>query len=63
VWGFVDLANAFFQAAHSALVPGELGATYFLPTLIVPLLFITHGVVAWIALRGETAMRPMERLA
>jgi hypothetical protein len=63
VWGFVDLANAFFQAAHSALVPGELGATYFVPTLIVPLLFITHGLVAWIALRGETAMRPMERLA
>jgi hypothetical protein len=25
-------------------MPGQLGATYFIPTFIVPLLLITHGL-------------------
>jgi hypothetical protein len=46
LWGFGDLLNAFYQAGRSGLVPGQLGGAYFLPTVIVPLLFITHGVAA-----------------
>ena len=42
LWGSADLLNAFYQAGHAGLKPGQLGATYFLPTLIVPLLFLTH---------------------
>jgi len=42
--GFVDLLNAFYQANHAGLIPGQLGATYFIPTLIVPLLLTTHGL-------------------
>src|SRR5690349_18211825 len=42
LWGSADLLNAFYQAGHAGLVPGQLGATYFLPTLIVPFLLITH---------------------
>src|ERR1700758_1202696 len=38
LWGSADLLNAFYQANHSGLLAGQLGATYFLPTLIVPLL-------------------------
>src|SRR5713226_8506842 len=38
VWGSADLLNGFFQANHSGLLPGQLGATYFIPTLLVPLL-------------------------
>lgn len=43
-WGLADLFNAFYQANHSGLLAGQLGAAFFLPTLIVPLLLITHGV-------------------
>jgi hypothetical protein len=44
VWGTADLFNAFYQANHAGLTPGQLGATYFIPTFIVPLLLITHGL-------------------
>jgi hypothetical protein len=44
VWGTVDLFNAFYQANHAGLMAGQLGATYFIPTFIVPLLLITHGI-------------------
>ena len=42
LWGFVDLLDAFYQANRAGLLAGQLGATFFLPTLIVPLLLITH---------------------
>ena len=44
LWGAADLFNAFYQANHAGLRAGQLGATYFIPTLIVPLLLITHGI-------------------
>jgi hypothetical protein len=44
LWGTADLFNAFYQANHAGLMAGQLGATYFLPTFIVPLLLITHGL-------------------
>jgi hypothetical protein len=44
VWGSADLLNAFYQANHAGLLAGQLGAAFFLPTLIVPLLLITHGL-------------------
>ena len=44
LWGTADLFNAFFQANHAGLMAGQLGATYFIPTFIVPLLLITHGL-------------------
>ena len=44
IWGTADLFNAFYQANHAALMAGQLGATYFIPTFIVPLLLITHGL-------------------
>src|SRR5262249_31823470 len=42
--GTADLFNAFYQANHAGLMAGQLGATYFIPTFIVPLLLITHGI-------------------
>jgi hypothetical protein len=45
IWGSADLLTAFYQANHAGLLPGQLGAAYFVPTLIVPLLLITHGLV------------------
>jgi hypothetical protein len=53
LWGFADLLNAFYQANHAGLLPGQLGATYFIPTVIVPLLLITHGLAFRILLLHE----------
>ena len=57
LWGSLDLLNAFYQANRAGLVPGQLGATYFIPTLFVPLLLITHAVIFGILLRGTGASR------
>jgi hypothetical protein len=58
LWGSADLLNAFYQAGSAGLLSGLLGATYFIPTLVVPLLLITHGIAFRILLRhqGEPAM-------
>jgi len=42
IFGIADLLNAFYQANRAGLLAGQLGAAYFLPTVIVPLLMITH---------------------
>ncbi|HEY2462765.1 MAG TPA: hypothetical protein VGI32_01790 [Steroidobacteraceae bacterium] len=65
LWGSVDLLNAFYQANNAGLVPGQLGATYFIPTLFVPLLLITHGLAFRILLqhKRESAMRESARAA
>ena len=54
IWGTADLFNAFYQANHAGLTAGQLGATYFIPTFIVPLLLITHGLGFQILLRHQT---------
>lgn len=59
LWGSADLLNAFYQANAAGLLPGQLGAAYFIPTLGVPLLLITHGLVFRLLLQHsrESAMR------
>ena len=54
LWGTADLLNAFYQANHAGLMAGQLGAAYFLPTLAVPLLLITHGLAFRILLEQQT---------
>ena len=54
LWGLADLLNAFYQAGSAGLLSGQLGATYFIPTLLVPLLLITHGVAFRILLRHQS---------
>jgi len=65
LWGAADLLNAFYQANRSGLLAGQLGAAFFLPTLIVPLLLITHGLAFRILLhhQPEPAMQESQRLA
>ena len=53
LWGTADLFNAFYQANHAGVMPGQFGAAYFIPTFIVPLLLITHGLGFRILLRHE----------
>jgi hypothetical protein len=65
LWGLADLLNAFYQANHAGLLAGQLGAAFFVPTLIVPLLLITHGVAFRILLQhqNEPAMQESRHLA
>ncbi|HEX6465893.1 MAG TPA: hypothetical protein VFZ99_01230, partial [Terriglobales bacterium] len=65
LWGAADLFNAFYQANHAGLAAGQLGATYVIPTLIVPLLLITHGLAFRILLPHQSmpAVQESRRLA
>lgn len=60
LWGSVDLFNAFYQANRTGLMPGQLGAAYFIPTLVVPLLLITHGLAFRILLRHQNVAAVQE---
>jgi hypothetical protein len=53
LWGTADLLYAFYQGNSVGMLPGQLGATYFIPTVIVPLLLITHGLVFRLLLQGD----------
>ena len=54
--GTVDLLNAFYQADRLGvgIAPGLQGAVYFIPTVLVPLLLVTHVLVFRILLRPES---------
>jgi len=54
LWGTADLLSAFYHANSAGLVPGQLGVTYFIPTLAVPLLLITHAMVFRILLQHQS---------
>jgi hypothetical protein len=54
LWGTGDLLFAIYQGQIGARVdPGQLGATYFLVTVLVPLLLITHGLAFWMLVRSR----------
>src|ERR1700758_3756502 len=53
LWGSADILNAFYQANHAGLLAGQLGAAFFLPTLIVPLLLITPRLAFRILLKHQ----------
>jgi len=54
LWGLVDLLDAFYQANNAGLRAGQLGAAYFIPTFVVPLLLITHGLAFRILLQHHS---------
>jgi hypothetical protein len=58
LWGTGDLLYAYYQGGIGApLVAGQLGAGYFIPTALVPLLLITHGVVFRLLLLPDSPAR------
>jgi hypothetical protein len=65
LWGSADLLNGFYQANHAGLLAGQLGAAYFIPTLVVPLLQTTHAVAFRILLQHQnvSAVQEIRRLA
>ncbi|HEY6622059.1 MAG TPA: hypothetical protein VIY68_21155 [Steroidobacteraceae bacterium] len=54
IWGAGDLLYAMVNGPRRLAVagPGTLGAMYFVPTLIVPALLVTHGLIFWLLLRS-----------
>jgi hypothetical protein len=58
--GTVDLLNAFYQGNRLGvgITPGLQGAAYFIPTVLVPLLLVTHVLVFCILLTTNTAADP-----
>ena len=54
LWGTADLLHAFYQGRVGVgFEPGQLGAAYFIPTVVVPLLLITHGLVFRLLLHAD----------
>jgi len=54
VWGAADLLHAIYQGQiHFRIGPGALGAAFFIPTLVVPPLLVTHGLIFWLSLRSR----------
>jgi hypothetical protein len=52
VWGSADLLYALYQGLIGVGIrPGQLGAAYFIPTVAVPLLLVTHGLIFALLLR------------
>jgi hypothetical protein len=58
VVGTLDLLNAFYQADRLGvgIAPGLQGAAYFIPTVLVPLLLVTHVLVFCILLKRDAAV-------
>jgi hypothetical protein len=62
LWGSADILHANYEGIRLGVQAGQLGAAYFLPTFIVPLFLITHGLMFWLLLRNENkAVAPAER--
>jgi hypothetical protein len=57
VWGTVDLLFAYYQGFRVDLDASTLGATFFIPTAIVPALLITHGLIFWCLVRPDGSRR------
>jgi hypothetical protein len=68
VWAFnllgtVDLLFAFFMGNRTdlGLDPGLQGSAYFITTVVVPLLLITHGLVFRLLLRRSAIVAESQR--
>jgi uncharacterized membrane protein len=57
LWGSFDLLSAFYHGGMAGLMPGQLGAAYFIPTFLVPLMLVTHALGFRILLQQQPAAR------
>ena len=56
IWGTLDLLYALYQGLIGVRIePGLLGSTFFIPTLLVPLLLITHWLIFLLLVRPPSA--------
>jgi hypothetical protein len=54
---FVVPGVAFYQGNRVGITPGQQGAAYFIPTVLVPLLLVTHALVFRILVRTTAEVR------
>jgi hypothetical protein len=61
ILGSADLLYAFYEGNRVGLgeTPGLQGAAYFIPTVLVPLLLITHALVFMLLFKGSRHERLM----
>jgi hypothetical protein len=53
VWGTLDLLHAIYEGQIVVGIdPGSLGAAFYIPTVVVPLLLVLHGLIFWQLLRS-----------
>ena len=53
VVGTLDLLNAVAQGLRYTEDLGALGATFFIPTVVVPALLVSHAMIFMMLVRGE----------
>jgi hypothetical protein len=56
VWGAVDLLNAMYRGVTKLPGPNgpnALGAAFYVPTVIVPALLISHALIFWLLLANR----------
>lgn len=53
IWGAADLLFAIYEGPHAGIHPESLGAAFYLPTAIVPLLLTTHLLTFQVLIRKE----------
>jgi hypothetical protein len=58
VWGAADLLFAIYQGQRLEIPPGAWGATFYIPTAIVPPLLVTHFLIFRLLLR-RTRITPV----
>ena len=59
LWGAADLLYAFYQGQIGAGIdPAALGAAFYIPTLVVPPLLVTHAMIFWLLLRARAQREP-----
>ena len=52
--GAVDIIVDYFHGLQAGLLPGELGSTYAIPIIYVPLLMITHVAAFYLLVRPQS---------
>jgi uncharacterized membrane protein len=58
IWGAADFLFAFYQGGRVGIQPGMLGASFFIVTLLVPALLVTHVLIFRLLVRRQTASEP-----
>ena len=52
IWGTADLLFAYYQGLFGVqLDPSMLGAAFYIPTALVPVLLTTHALIFWLLIR------------
>jgi uncharacterized membrane protein len=58
IWGTADFLFAFYQGGRVGIQPGMLGAAFFIVTVSVPALLVTHVLIFRLLVRRQTASEP-----